>query len=109
MKKHFLVLLSLLLLSCATSKDVLYFQDIDKIQKKQIQAEYITRIAKDDLLNIVVTGPDKTVVMPFNLTLTDNIAGSYSTSHALFPCHFDTLNLGQWQVGDVDIQNLVRR
>lgn len=36
MKKHFLVLLSLLLLSCATSKDVLYFQDIDKIQKKQI-------------------------------------------------------------------------
>lgn len=109
MKKHFLVLLSLLLLSCATSKDVLYFQDIDKIQKKQIQAEYITRIAKDDLLNIVVTGPNKTVVMPFNLTLTDNIAGSYSTSHALFPYLVDSEgNIDFPVLGRIHIEGMTR-
>ena len=90
MKKIFHSLLALLLLSCATSKDILYFQDIETIKKQQIQAEYTTHIAKDDLLNIVVTGPDKSVVMPFNLTLNDNITGSYTTDRSLFPYLVDS-------------------
>ncbi|MFA5769336.1 MAG: polysaccharide export protein, partial [Bacteroidales bacterium] len=67
MKKYIFSIMAFVIVSCATSKDILYFQDIDTVKKQQIQAEYTTRIAKDDLLNIVVTGPDKTVVMPFNL------------------------------------------
>ena len=85
MKKIFHSLLALLLLSCATSKDILYFQDIETIKKQQIQAEYTTHIAKDDLLNIVVTGPDKSVVMPFNLTLNENMMGGYTSAQSLFP------------------------
>lgn len=46
MKKHFLVLLSLLLLSCATSKDVLYFQDIDKIQKSKSRQNTLPALQK---------------------------------------------------------------
>ncbi|MCZ2397919.1 MAG: hypothetical protein LC100_15425 [Chitinophagales bacterium] len=59
MKKIAFSLMAFVIISCATSKDILYFQDIDEIKKQQIQAEYTTRIAKDDLLNIVVTAPIK--------------------------------------------------
>ena len=90
MKKIAFSLMAFVIISCATSKDILYFQDIDEIKKQQIQAEYTTRIAKDDLLNIVVTAPDKTVVMPFNLTLNENMMGGYASSQSLFPYLVDS-------------------
>ena len=90
MKRLIYSFVAFLLLSCATSKDILYFQDIDQVKKQPIQAEYITRIAKDDLLNIVVTGPDKTVVMPFNLTLNENMMGGYTSAQSLFPYLVDS-------------------
>lgn len=83
--KYLITFTALFLISCASSKDILYFQDIDQIKKQQIQTEYTTLIAKDDLLNIVVTGPDKSVVMPFNLTLNENINTGYATQQSLFP------------------------
>ena len=46
MKKIAFSLMAFVIISCATSKDILYFQDIDEIKKQQIQAEYTTRIAK---------------------------------------------------------------
>ncbi|MDR2084394.1 MAG: polysaccharide biosynthesis/export family protein [Bacteroidales bacterium] len=64
--------------SCTTSKQIIYFQNIEELEQQKIDAEYITKIKKDDLLTIVVSGPDKEVVMPFNLTLTDN--ASYGSS-----------------------------
>jgi polysaccharide export outer membrane protein len=98
-----------LLLSCATSKDILYFQDIDQVKKQPIQAEYITRIAKDDLLNIVVTGPDKTVVMPFNLTLNENMIGGYTSAQSLFPYLVDSQgNIDFPVLGRIHVEGLTR-
>lgn len=75
--------LLLLLSSCANSKKVLYFQDIEQIRSLAVQSQYATRIAKDDLLSIVVSGPDKEVTMPYNLTLSDNITSQVGTQSVI--------------------------
>lgn len=54
---------------CASSKDILYFQDIDEVTLNKLTAEYEAVIKKDDRLVILVSGPDKTVCAPYNLTL----------------------------------------
>lgn len=63
------VLASLVALSCASSKDIVYFQDINDVQLKPLTTEYEAVIKKDDRLSIVVSGPDKMVTAPYNLTL----------------------------------------
>jgi len=81
MKKIFVPLLGiviLLLSGCATSKEILYFQDIEQTTPKEMQTKYETKIKKDDVLSIVVSGPDKIVVQPYNLSLSE---GSSSTSY----------------------------
>lgn len=57
--------------SCSTQKDILYFQDIDDVTLKELTTEYEAIIKKDDRLAIIVSGPDKTVTAPYNLTLGD--------------------------------------
>ena len=68
--------------SCTTSKDILYFQDINEVQLSQLTKEYEAVIKKDDRLTIVVSGPDKTVTAPYNLTLSEmtGTGGGYSTN-----------------------------
>ena len=58
-----------LAVGCASSKDILYFQDIDNVTLDQLPKEYQAVIRKDDRLVILVSGPDKTVCAPYNLTL----------------------------------------
>lgn len=65
--------------SCATPKEILYFQDIDNVVLDSLKTEYEAVIKKDDRLAIVVSGPDKTVTAPYNLTLGE-LAGSFSAS-----------------------------
>lgn len=76
----FFVASLLMVTSCTTSKQIVYMQDIDEIQLKELTSRYEARIKKDDLLSIIVSGPDKQVVMPYNLTLSDmtNGSGSYN-------------------------------
>lgn len=67
----------MLISSCTTAKEIVYLQNIDEVKLKQLTAQYEARIKKDDLLSIVVSGPDKQVVMPYNLTLNDvNVSGA---------------------------------
>ncbi len=63
--------LSAILASCTTAKEIVYLQNIDEVQLQKLTSQYEARIKKDDLLNIVVSGPDKAVVMPYNLTLNE--------------------------------------
>lgn len=63
---------ALTLSSCTTSKQIVYMQDIDQVKLNEIVSRYEAKIKKDDLLSIIVSGPDKQVVMPYNLTLSDN-------------------------------------
>lgn len=73
---HFiLIFMGLSICSCTTQKEILYFQDIDDIQLKKLTTEYEAIIKKDDLLTIIVSGPDKTVIQPFNLTLGETLTG----------------------------------
>lgn len=66
---------------CASSKDILYFQDIDQVELSKMAVEYEAVIKKDDRLVILVSGPDKTVCAPYNLTLGEiGVSGSTGTN-----------------------------
>ena len=66
--------------SCASYKDIIYFQDISDRELQPLLNEYEATIKKDDRLAIVVSGSDKTVTAPYNLTLSELSSTSASTS-----------------------------
>ena len=68
------------LAGCASYKDIVYFQDINEKELKPLLNEYEATIKKDDRLAIVVSGSDKTVTAPYNLTLTELTAAAGSAS-----------------------------
>lgn len=60
------LLFAVLFEACSSSKDVAYFQDIEMKDSLVNYNNYEPRIKKDDILSIIVSGPDKEVVSPFN-------------------------------------------
>ncbi len=76
--KLFALFVCFMLMGCATSKDVLYFQDIDDVTLEQITTKYEAVIKKDDELKIIITSADKTVTDPYNFTIGD-VSEGYST------------------------------
>ncbi|WP_165042775.1 polysaccharide biosynthesis/export family protein [Dysgonomonas sp. ZJ709] len=66
--KLFIGILITTLLSSCSSKKVVYFQDIDKIDMKNLTAyhNYEPKIKKDDMIGIIVSAPNKEVVAPYN-------------------------------------------
>ena len=86
---------------CTSAKDIHYFQDIDQFQTQKIDAEYQPVIMKDDKLQIVISGPDKSVVMPYNFTLSNTQAGSYTSAQSIIPYLVDSN-------GDIDMPGLGR-
>lgn len=79
---YILIALMVGLTGCTSSKKILYFQNIDDAELKPLTTEYEAVIKKDDRLTIVVSGPDKLVCAPYNLTLNEMNAngGGYSTN-----------------------------
>lgn len=75
---------------CTSAKDILYFQDIETFEAKKIEAEYEPVIMKDDKLQIIISGPDKNVVSPYNFTLSTNQSGGYTTTSAVVPYLVDS-------------------
>lgn len=86
-KNYFYLFLPLCLLallsSCTAPKEVLYFQDIDRLKQEAIAREYEVKIRPDDLLGIIVTGKDQEVVLPFNLPVTSYQIGETYTQQRL--------------------------
>lgn len=80
LKYLILALTAVIAVSCATSKDIVYFQDINDVELKALSNEYEAIIKKDDRLSIVVSGPDKMVTAPYNLTLGELGTGGSSYS-----------------------------
>ena len=66
---------------CTSPKEILYFQDIDQVTPQKIDAEYQPVIMKDDKLQIIISGPDKSVVQPYNNTLYYNASGNMGASN----------------------------
>ena len=67
LKKITPFLLVLLLFSCASPKDVVYYQGIEGIPGNTQAASYEIKIQPDDLLMIIVSAEDPEIAMPFNL------------------------------------------
>lgn len=78
MKNWFKTLLlfsfAILITSCVSKKDIIYFQN-DDIDQSKVSNSYKTIIKPDDLLQITITALDTEAVRPFNLA-----AVTYSTS-----------------------------
>lgn len=60
-----LVLLSASLFSCATKKDIVYFQDAESLNLKEIETSFEPIIEPNDILYITVSSIDEEVVKPF--------------------------------------------
>lgn len=76
-----LAVIAVIIASCTSSKDILYFQDLNQVELQKLANEYEAVIKKDDRLTIVVSGPDKTVTAPYNLTLGEMAnTGSYGSN-----------------------------
>ena len=67
LKKITPFLFVLLLFSCASPKDVVYYQGIEGIAGNTQAASYEIKIQPDDLLMIIVSAEDPEIAMPFNL------------------------------------------
>lgn len=64
----FLVLFSIVLItSCASRKNLVYFQDIEEIDKLASRVIYDPVLQPDDLLTITVSALNMETVLPFNL------------------------------------------
>ena len=67
--------------ACAAYKDIVYFQNIGESDLVPQTADYEAVIQRDDRLSIVVSGPDKSVTAPYNLTLSDYATGGVGTTN----------------------------
>ena len=57
-----------LFFSCASKKNVVYYQNIDGMNISQSNAFYEVKIQPDDVLLIIVSAEDPEIAIPFNLT-----------------------------------------
>ena len=103
----------LLLAGCATSRDVLYFQNIDKAQLQALTTRYEAVIKKDDELKIIVTSADKTVTDPYNFTIGDISSGFTTLSEPETPiisCVVDCNgNIRFPVIGDFHVEGMTRQ
>jgi polysaccharide export outer membrane protein len=57
-----------LFFSCASKKDIVYYQSIDSLQSQEQGSSYEIKIQPDDLLSIIVSAEDPEIAAPFNLS-----------------------------------------
>lgn len=64
----FIICLTVVLFSCGSKQDVVYFQDVDVVGSSRAINNYNSTIRPDDLMTIVVSALDQDAARPFNLT-----------------------------------------
>ncbi|RMB63828.1 polysaccharide export protein [Dokdonia sinensis] len=111
-----IILLALILgvTSCASKKNVIYLQDIQKIDSISSSTAYTTRIAPNDLLAITVTAENMAAVQPFNLPVSTtrdvNDGAQISTVNQPYLVHndgtIDFPKLGELKVAGLDRQEV---
>lgn len=99
-----------MLTACTSAKEISYLQDIDSVHLNDITSRYEAKIQKDDLLSIIVSGPDKQVVMPYNLTLYDNTTtGTYNPENSTLPYLVDNEgNINFPILGKIHVEGMTR-
>jgi len=79
MKKTFLfIIITSILTSCATRKEIVYFQDIDALNMQQINQTFEPIIEPNDILHISISSISEEVIKPFLKTpsLTANVGNT---------------------------------
>ncbi|MBR5038671.1 MAG: polysaccharide biosynthesis/export family protein [Prevotella sp.] len=83
MKKLFLpmvaITVTLLLASCGSTKDIVYFQGVDELDLSPSKGLYDARIFPKDMLMINVSTTDPEAAKPFNLNYQQNLTNSINT------------------------------
>lgn len=67
-----ILVLVVLVTSCASKEDILYMQDIAAAQSQLTASVHETKIKPNDLLTIVVSADDPMTAAPFNLPITSS-------------------------------------
>lgn len=108
--KSFLAVVAVsLAVSCTSAKDILYFQNIENVRPEKIDAMYEPVISKDDKLQIIISGPDKTVVTPYNFTLSDMMNGGMTASSSVVPYLVDSNgNIDMPGLGCIHVEGMRR-
>jgi len=76
----FLFFIFIMLISCGSKQDIVYFQDVDEVGLSKSISQYIPTIRPDDMLTITVSALDQDAVRPFNLpTVTFGSIGTGTT------------------------------
>ncbi len=97
--------ITVLICSCASVRKVLYFRDVKDQGTIEALHLYESTIKKDDLLNIIVSAPNRDVVMPYNMTLSENT----STINAI-PYLVDAMGCIDFPVlGTIRVEGMTRR
>ena len=65
--------------SCASSKKVVYLQDVVPLKQQDIEQKYEVYIHNDDLLAIMVNSKNPELALPFNMPMVSYQLGSGST------------------------------
>lgn len=80
--KNFLILLSVitLLTSCATKKEIVYFQDADNLAERKNSRTFEPIIESNDILYVSISSMNEAVLMPFKRST--GIEGNVSNSNA---------------------------
>jgi polysaccharide export outer membrane protein len=116
-KKLSFLFVILFLFSCASRKDIVYYQDIDSATFKDKVNSYEIKIQPDDLLMIIVSGDDPEIAAPFNLKnyttvnpAKQDIAGSQATQLYLVDTdgYIDFPVLGRIKVGGMPRSQVVQ-
>ena len=70
LKNHILLIsFFILLISCGTKQDIVYFQDVDIVGSSNAIENYTPTIRTDDMLTITVSALDQDAARPFNLPM----------------------------------------
>ena len=84
------------LFSCASKKDMIYYQDVDALGTQEKTNSYEIKIQPDDLLMILVSAEDPEIAIPFNITT--NVTGVANP---------DTMGIQSSQLYLVDAQGCI--
>ena len=64
--------------SCASSKKVVYLQDVVPLKQQDIEQKYEVYVHNDDLLAIMVNSKNPELALPFNMPMVSYQLGSES-------------------------------
>ncbi len=71
--------MALLLFSCRSREEVVYYQNIDRLAQTEKSNSYEIKIQPDDLLLIIVSADDPETAIPFNLS-TISVPSAYNVN-----------------------------